>query len=152
MDMMAPKIYPYGGSRYDKYWKYENPDPSTNQYAVRVALEIIELIQDKISKRGKQIYGVRPEAIIVQDLRHAVIRELLKILAEHDKLIEKYERENSGNIDNYFDSEGVEHVLGEDQEQEDLEEKGEGEGSVTSGTGKFSEGDDDMDKEYDLEE
>lgn len=108
-------IYPFSGSRYDKYWKYENPDPSTNFYASRVALEVLDEIQNTISKRGKQIYGVRPEAIIVQDLRHGVIRELVKILTEHVKLIEKYEKENSGDIRNYptFDSDS-----GPDAEQE----------------------------------
>jgi hypothetical protein len=115
-------IYPYAGSRYDKYWKYENPDPSTNHYATRVALEILDEIQGKIRKRGKQIYGVRAEAIIVQDLVHGVIRELAKMLVEHVKLIEKYEQKNSGDIQNYFGSE-EEDQEGEDKEVEEQEEK-----------------------------
>lgn len=141
-------IYPYSGSRYDRYWKYENPDPSTNYYAIKVSLEILNEIQNIISKRGKQIYGVRPESILVQDLRHAVIRELLKILAEHDKLIEKYEQENSGNIENYFDSEGVEHVPGEETEDQDEPEEVEGD---KDSKWKKDTGDDDMDTEFDAE-
>ena len=115
-------IYPYAGSGYDKYWKYENKDPSKNHYATAVALEILDEIQGKIRKRGKQIYGVRSEAIIVQDLVHGVIRELAKMLAEHVKLIEKYEQENSGDIQNYFGSE-EEDQEGEDKEVEEPEEK-----------------------------
>jgi hypothetical protein len=118
-------IYPYAGSRYDKYWKYENNDPSTNHYAKAVALEILSEIQDKISKRGKSIYGVRPEAIIVQDLRHEVIRQLANMLSEHVKEIEKYEEENSGDIRNYFGSEEEEEhkEADEENEEEDGEEQ-----------------------------
>jgi hypothetical protein len=108
-------IYPYAGSRYDKYWKYENKDPSTNHYAAAVALEILSELQDKISKRGKSIYGVRDEAIIVQDLRHEVIRLLAKMLNEHVIEIGKYEQENSGDIQNYFGS------VSEEQEESDGE-------------------------------
>jgi hypothetical protein len=111
-------VYPYSGSRYDKYWKYENADPSTDPYATRVALEILAEIQDKIRKRGKQIYNVRPEAIIVQDLVHAVIRLLATMFAEHVKLIEKYEKENSGEITNYF---------GSDSDSDSEADSGEGE-------------------------
>ena len=93
-------VYPYAGSRYDKYWKYENKDPSTNHYATALALEILSEMQDKISKRGKSIYGVRDEAIIVQDLRHEVIRLLANMLNEHVTEIGKYEQENSGDIQN----------------------------------------------------
>jgi hypothetical protein len=116
-------IYPYAGSRYDKYWKYENRDPSTNHYATRVALEILDEIQGKIRKRGKQIYGVRPEAIIVQDLVHGVIRELAKMLAEHVKLIEKYEQENSGDIQNYFSSDSEEQEESEEEGKEEYDEE-----------------------------
>jgi hypothetical protein len=115
-------IYPYTGSGYDKYWKYENKDPSNNHYATAVALEILSEIQDKISKRGKCIYGVRPEAIIVQDLRHETIRQLAQMLNEHVKEIEKYERENSGDISNYFGSE-------EEEEKQKQEEDKEAEGN-----------------------
>ena len=120
-------IYPYAGGRYDKYWKYENNDPSTNHYATVVALEILSEIQDKISKRGKSIYGVRPEAIIVQDLRHEVIRQLANMLSKHAKEIEKYERDNSGDISNYFgsDSEEQKQPEGEEEatEQQEYEEE-----------------------------
>jgi len=146
--MTVTGIYPYAGGRYDKYWKYENADPSTNYYAARVALEILDDIQNTISKRGKQIYGTRPEAIIVQDLRHAVIRELLKILSEHDKLIEKYEQENSGDISNYFDDYDFERELLEGvQEERDKDT----EGKTVPNTNKFSDGDDDMNMEFDSE-
>jgi hypothetical protein len=116
-------IYPYAGSKYDKYWKYENPDPSTNHYATRVALEILDEIKDKINKRGKQIYGVRPEAIIVQDLHHETIRQLGKMLAEHVKLIEKYEEENSGDIQNYFGSDSEEQEESEEEREREYDEE-----------------------------
>jgi hypothetical protein len=95
----------------DRYWKYKNDDPSTAYYATIVSNEIFSEIQDRINKRGKDIYHVRPEAIIVQDLGHEVIRQLAQMLNEHVKDIEQYERENSGDIRNYFDSEE------EDQDQ-----------------------------------
>ena len=141
-------IYPYSGGRYDKFWKYENDDPSSDAYAIKVVVEILYIIQDYISKRGKQIYNVRSEAIIVQTLRHATIRELLKILTEQVEIIEKYEKENSGYISNYFDSEGVEHVPEEEEEGDnDNDIQGNGESEIS---GKFPErGDDDM--EYDPE-
>ena len=117
-------IYPYApgsgpNQSVDKYWKYENKDPSTDHYATIVANEIFSEIQDKISKRGKSIYGVRPEAIIVQDLRHEVIRKLARRLTEHVKKIEQYELENSGDITNYFDSEEKQD---EDEHEEDQDQ------------------------------
>lgn len=110
-------VYPYAGSRYDKYWKYENKDPSTNHYATALALEILSEMQEKISKRGKSIYGVRDEAIIVQDLRHEVIKQLANMLIEHVKEIEKYERDNSGSISHYFCSDSEEQVQPEGKEE-----------------------------------
>ena len=98
-------IYPYSGSGYDKYWKYENPDPSTDPYALRVALEVVDEALLKIRKRGTQIYDVRPAVYYNQDLVHAVIRLLPGIFTEHIKQIEKYEKENSGDIRNYTDTE-----------------------------------------------
>lgn len=110
----------------DKYWKYKNNDPSTAYYGTIVASEIFSEIKNKINKRGKDIYHVRPEAIIVQDLRHEVIRQLAQMLTEHVKEIEKYEQENSGDIQNYFDSEKEEQkdkeAEAKDKEKEDKEE------------------------------
>jgi len=105
-------IYPYslgcgpkGTEHVDKYWKYKNNDPSTAYYAAIVAGEIFSEIKDKINKRGKDIYNVRPGAIIVQDLHHETIRQLARMLTVRVKEIEQYEQENSGDITNYFDSE-----------------------------------------------
>ena len=142
-------LYPYSGARYDKFWKYENPDPSTNHYAVKVVQELIPVIQDTISKRGKQIYGVRSEAIIVQALCHEVWRELKGVSREQVELIKKYEEENSGNILNYFDSEGVEHSGLEEDDEQETEENGVL--SSTTSAKKFSDEDDDMDMEFDSE-
>ena len=116
-------IYPYAGSRYGKYWKYENKDPSTNHYATAVALEILSEIQDRISKRGKSIYSVRAEAIIVQDLRHEVIRQLAKMLNEHVIEIGKYEQENSGDIQNYFGSDSEQQEESEEDGEEEYDEE-----------------------------
>jgi hypothetical protein len=90
----------------DKYWKYENADPSIAYYARIVANEIFSKIQDMINKRSKDIYHVRPEAIIAQDLRHEVIRQLSHKLNEQVKEIKQYEQENSGDIRN-FSKEGL---------------------------------------------
>jgi len=122
-------IYPYapgcGPNRsVDKYWKYKNKDPSTTHYAMIVASEIFSEIHDRINKRGKDIYHVRPEAIIVQDLLHETIRQLTQMLTESVKEIEQYELENSEDIQNYFDSEQEEENKGAEgkDKEEDKEE------------------------------
>jgi hypothetical protein len=119
-------VYPYA-NEIDKYWKYENADPSTAHYGTNVAKEIFSEIQDKIKKRGRSIYHVRAEAIIVQDLYHEVIRQLADMLTEHIKDIEQYEKENSGDITNYFDPEKEEKE--QNDENEENEQK-EGSGSL----------------------
>jgi hypothetical protein len=91
--------------RWDKYWKYENDDPSIAYYGTIVASELLAEIEDRISKRSKDIYHVRPEAIIAQDFRHEVFRKLQQMVNESVEEIEQYERENSGDIRNHFDSE-----------------------------------------------
>lgn len=107
---MATYPYAHGCSpdpkgRWDKYWKYNNVDPSTARYGTIVSDEIFFETHEIINKRGKDIYGVRYEGIIVQDLHHEVIRQLVQKLTEHVKEIEEYELENSGDITNYFDPE-----------------------------------------------
>ena len=101
----SPGCGPKGTEHVDKYWKYKNNDPSTAYYAAIVAGEIFSEIKDKINKRGKDIYNVRPGAIIVQDLHHETIRQLARMLTVRVKEIGQYEQENSGDITNYFDSE-----------------------------------------------
>jgi hypothetical protein len=120
--------YPYQGSGYDGYWKYQNPDPSTDIYSQRVAQEAIQALDEiivRIRKRAAKIYDVRQEAIIVQDLVHAVLRLLPNIIIEHTKQIEKYEKENSGDISNFFGSISEEQDQDEEEEDEDTEAKGE---------------------------
>ncbi len=79
----------------DKYWKYQNDDPSTEYYSNIIIREIFQRINDDIDEEGKRIYNLRPKAILVQDLRHAVIRKLAKGLALRVREIEQYERFNS---------------------------------------------------------
>ena len=93
---MATYPYAHGCSpdpkgRWDKYWKYNNVDPSTARYGTIVSDEIFFETHEIINKRGKDIYGVRYEGIIVQDLHHEVIRQLVQKLTEHVKEIEEYE-------------------------------------------------------------
>ena len=100
-------IYPYSscyGADYNiKYWKYQNADPSTAHYAKFIVDKIFDGIRETVDKRGWDIYHVRSDAIIVQDLYHAVIRMLAHELAQHVKEIDQYEQENSGDIRNYGD-------------------------------------------------
>ena len=87
--------------RLDKYWKYENVDSSTAHYAKVIVNKIFDGMRETIDKEGRNIYHVRPEAIIVQDLHHAVVRTLAHKLAQYVKEIEQFEQENSGDIRNY---------------------------------------------------
>jgi hypothetical protein len=89
-----------------EYKKYYNQDPSTSPNAIRTALELIPMIEGKIDKNSWHFYGVRPEAIIARDHRHAVYRELYyQIWIELIK-IKDFEKENASDIRNYSDEGG----------------------------------------------
>lgn len=102
--------YPYAHScgpdlyrAINKYWKYKNADPSTAKYASIVTSEILKIIEEKIASDVKRFYHIRPDSILGIDLRHAVIRELVYLLSKELLRIDKFEKENSGDIRN-FDS------------------------------------------------
>src|SRR4030095_4072222 len=100
-----PGQYPFHNSdedKYiDKYWKYKNPDPSTEHYSTIIANEILEKINDDIDSNGRRIYDLRPKAILVQDLRHAVLRKLLSRLLQRVREIDHYEQANSGDMSDF---------------------------------------------------
>ena len=108
MTEYRPGQYPFHHSdpkkNIDKYWKYQNPDPSTEHYSTTITNEILQKIDDSIDQSGKRIYNLRSKAILVQDLRHAIIRKLANRLALRVREIEQYERANSGDI-RFFDEE-----------------------------------------------
>ena len=101
-------IYPFHHSdpkkNIDKYWKYKNPDPSTALYTPGVVDELLITIEETIAQSVKRIYHLRPESILGLDLRHSVIRELSCKLNKEVLKIEQFEKENSGDIRNHFDS------------------------------------------------
>ena len=103
----------------DKYWNYKNKDPSTAYYGTIVVNEIFSGMHERISKRGYDIYEVRPDAIIVQDLRYEAVRQLIQILNRYIRVIERHEQENSGDISNYLDSEKEEKEQNEGNEQKE---------------------------------
>jgi hypothetical protein len=103
-----PYAYGCGPSKWrvEKYWKYKNPDPSTQKHAPIIAAELLAIIEEKISEDIKRIYHIRPESILGTDLRHAVIRELTYLLNKEVLKIDRFEQENSGDIRNYHEGEG----------------------------------------------
>jgi len=84
-----------------KYHKFQNPDPSTAKFAPIVASEILEDIEDKINKKIWEIYRLRPDTVLGIDLTHAVIRELSHKLLDEIVEIDKFEKENKGDLRNY---------------------------------------------------
>ena len=79
--------------KYPKYYKYKNPDPSTAKHASRITIQLLEMIEDKISQNIRKIYHIRPESILGTDLRHSVIRELSNQLVKEVDLINKFEKD-----------------------------------------------------------
>jgi len=100
-----PYAYGCGPSKWrvEKYWKYKNPDPSTQKHAPIIAAELLAIIEEKIIRDIKRIYKIRPESILGIDLRHAVIRELGYLLNKEVLKIDRSELENSGDIRNYHE-------------------------------------------------
>jgi hypothetical protein len=88
-------IYP------DDYWKYKNPDVSVARFMPNTVYEIREAIEKIIADNTKKNRGLRSDSILGVEDRHAVWRELLKQATKEVDIIEKYEREHSGNLENY---------------------------------------------------
>ena len=87
--------------KYPKYHKYNNSDPSTTTNADRIMTQILEIIEETITRNTQRIYHTKPDSIIGIDLRHAVIRELSQQLANEIIRINKFEKENSNDLRNY---------------------------------------------------
>ena len=88
----------------NRYYHYQNPDASIEKYAKISVDEILQLLDDKINKNIYRIYEVRSGSILGKDLKHAIIRLLAYKLYQRVQEIDRFEKQNSGDIRNHFDS------------------------------------------------
>lgn len=108
-------IYPYAhgcgpdpNNTIDKYWRYDNADPSTAAHTLGIVDDLLPMIKKEIAKRAKEIYHIREEAILALDLKHSVIRELAHRLNKEVIKIDRFEQENSGDIRYYHEGKSEE--------------------------------------------
>ncbi len=71
---------------------------------------MLQLLDNKINKDIYRIYEVRSGSILGKDLKHAIIRKLAYKLYQRVREIDRFEKQNSGDIRNHFSN----------SEQEDL--------------------------------
>jgi hypothetical protein len=78
-----------------KYYKYKNPDPSTDIHATRIEAEILDHINETIKENIRKIYDTRYSSVLGIDLKHAVLRKLSYRLQQKVMRINQFESQNS---------------------------------------------------------